>query len=101
ATASPSRTAKQEGPKPAGLIDDVLASGTNFGYRFTYVPGKADAHGIILTYTTHADPVTPGVTGDHYYFTDESDVIRSAIGKEADSGSLPIGDGALITGESR
>src|ERR1035441_4351003 len=27
--------------KCAGVIDDVLASGTKFGYRFIYVPGLA------------------------------------------------------------
>ncbi len=96
ATAETGEVDKSEVPKAAGLIDEVLAAGEKSGYRFMYTPGKRDVHGEINTYTVHADPVTPGVTGNQYYFTDESDVIRCTAGKEAGADSLPIGDAAYL-----
>ncbi len=80
----------------AGLLDEVLTSGTKSGYRFTYVAGKVSAPmvkgetGRIDDYTVHADPVTPGVTGEKHFFTDESQVIRVEMGKEANRDSPPI-----------
>lgn len=91
-SASVSEVIKRDGPNAAGLIDEMLAAGETSDYCFTYTPGKRDAHGSISTYTIHADPVTPGVSGDKYYFTDESDVIRFSISKEATADSWPIGD---------
>jgi type II secretory pathway pseudopilin PulG len=83
----------------AGLLDEILASGTKSGYRFTYAAGKVDSDGRINTYTVHANPVTPGETGDKYFFTDESGVIRRGeyddkTGKwgEANADSPPITD---------
>lgn len=87
--ASASEVVKAESAQGAGFIDDVLASGTKSSYRFTYVAGKKK-HGRIDTYTLHADPVTPGETGNHHYFTDESGVIRMDWQKEANSDSPPI-----------
>ena len=77
------------GPPPAagiptstagGLVDDVLAGdGTNLsvksGYRFRYTPGLP-SNNIINSYTFHANPDAPGTSGENYYFTDESGVIR-------------------------
>ena len=69
-----------EGANPtanaAGLIDPALASGTRSGYVFTYSPGEKDESGRVNTYTIHADPVTPGTSGNVHYFTDQSFVIR-------------------------
>jgi type II secretory pathway pseudopilin PulG len=76
----------------AGLIDEVLTSGTKSGYRFTYVAGKVDVAGMIDNYTVHADPVSPGETGDKHFFIDESGVIRMAIDKPANAESTPISD---------
>jgi len=82
---------KAASPQAAALIDEDLALGTKFGYRFTYTAGPK-GKGRINTYTIHADPVTPGVSWDNYHFIDESDVIRFAIGKEANADDLPIGE---------
>ena len=60
----------------AALIDNVLGSGIKSGYRFTYAPNTPDANGYYLGYTIHADPLTVGTTGEVYYFTDQSYVIR-------------------------
>jgi Domain of unknown function (DUF4190) len=73
----------------AGLIDDMLASGTKFGYRFTYAAGKKE-DGRIDTYTVHADPITPGETGKRFFFIDESGVIRQERDKEANAYSPPL-----------
>ncbi len=80
----------------AGLLDEILTSGTKSGYRFTYVAGEVSAPmfkgetGRIDTYAVHADPVTPGVTGDNHYFTDESGVIRMEWQKQANAHSPPL-----------
>jgi len=71
----------------ADLIDNVLASGTKTGYTFTYTPGAA-AGGIIPVYTLTASPVVAGQTGQRYFFTDQSAVIRfnvSALATESDA----------------
>ncbi len=68
----------------AGLIDEELASGTHSGYEFTYVPGKKIGTNIV-TYTVHADPLTPGKTGNTHYFIDESGVVRFASRTQADA----------------
>lgn len=74
----------------AGLIDEVLASGTKSGYFFTYTPGEKDRDGRLVGYTIHADPVKPGNTGRYHYFTDESGVIRQETGGRATKESPPI-----------
>jgi prepilin-type N-terminal cleavage/methylation domain-containing protein len=62
----------------AGLIDNVLGSGTaqacKAGYCFnlnTTVSGTVN-----VTYTLNADPQAVGSTGNRYFFTDGSAVIR-------------------------
>jgi len=62
----------------AGLIDSNLASGTKSGYAFTLpVAGTCapTATGIATTYDIKADPVSPGVTGQRYFCTDNAGVI--------------------------
>jgi hypothetical protein len=76
--------------KAAGLIDEFLASGRKSNYRFAYHPGPADSTGKITTYAVHADPIEPGKTGKMYYFTDQTCVIRTEKGKEANANSPPI-----------
>ena len=55
----------------ADLVDNELGAdpATKAGYTFTYTltSGK---------YTINANPVTVGVTGQRYFFTDQSGVIR-------------------------
>ncbi len=75
----------------AGLLDNVLASGSKSGYIFTYEAGATDASGRITAYTVRADPVTPGTTGQNHYFTDETAVIRQETEGPATKDSPPIG----------
>ena len=71
----------------AELLDENLASGRKSNYVFTYVAGPADSAGTIRTYSVHADPAEPGVSGKMYYFTDQTCVIRVEKGKEANQNS--------------
>jgi type IV pilus assembly protein PilA len=75
---SPSSTA-------ADLIDSVLAGGNKSGYTFTFSPGTSN-----LSYSITAAPSTAGVTGQRYFFTDQSGVIRANTAGAADSSSTPI-----------
>jgi hypothetical protein len=68
--------------KCAGVIDDMLASGTKLGYTFTYAPGPA-TNGRISTFTINADPAAPEDVGSDHFFTDQSGVIRRETGSPA------------------
>ena len=78
-------------PSAAGLVDSVLAAGTKSGYTFTYTPGTADASGRINSYGLTGDPSTVGTTGQNYYFTDQTAVIRQNTSATASSSDSPIG----------
>jgi len=69
----------------ADLIDSVLSSGTKSGYAFTWAAGTGN-----LSYSITAAPSTPGVTGQRYFFTDQSGVIRANTAGAATSSSTPI-----------
>jgi type IV pilus assembly protein PilA len=60
----------------AALIDNVLGSGLKSGYTFIYTPNSPDALGDYQGYTVNANPLTPGISAEVYYFTDQSYVIR-------------------------
>ncbi len=57
----------------AGMIDANLASGTKSGYTFTVTPGSGAP---IASYESTAAPVTPGTTGQRYFCSDTSGVIK-------------------------
>jgi type IV pilus assembly protein PilA len=69
----------------ADLIDSVLASGTKSGYIFTYGPASG-----FQQYSLTAAPSNPNVTGQRYFYTDQSGVIRANTSGAADSASTPI-----------
>jgi len=69
------------GSATAGLIDDVLASGSKSGYTFTAASGTAD------TFSYTVAPTTPGTSGNKYLFTDQSGVIRFVVGSAATAAS--------------
>ncbi len=73
----------------ADLIDNVLASGAKTGYTFTYTAGAA-AGGVIPVYTLTASPIVAGQTGQRYFFTDESAVIRFNISALATASDAPL-----------
>ena len=60
----------------AGLIDDLLASGSKSGYSFTYTPTLLDSTHRYNGYVVLANPITPGTTGADYYYEDETHLIR-------------------------
>ena len=57
----------------ACLIDATLAAGTKSGYTFTATAtGAAPA----VQYTANGNPTVPGQSGQRFFFTDQSGVIR-------------------------
>ena len=66
------------------FLDGDWASSKS-GYTFT-MGGDADC------YTVGADPTTPGTTGNRYFYTDCSGVIRYSTAGAADDTSTPIGE---------
>jgi type IV pilus assembly protein PilA len=74
----------------ADLIDSVLASGIKSGYTFAWTAGSTDANGNILSYNITASPSSPGVTGQRYFYTDQSGVIRADSAAAATATSTPI-----------
>jgi len=58
----------------AGLIDSNLAGGSKSGYSFTVA---CVGSGVpTVNYQSTAAPVSPGVTGQRYFCTDASGVIK-------------------------
>ncbi len=87
------------GPPPPGsqataahadMVDEVLASGIRNGYSFVYVAIDAAGNGKPTAFTVNANPVSPGQTGERYFFVDQTNVIRYALGGPANSGSTPV-----------
>ena len=68
----------------ADLIDSVLATGTKSGYTFSYTTSNN------LGYTITASPTNPGTTGQRYFYTDQSGVIRVDPAAVATSSSTPL-----------
>ena len=62
-------------PAAAGLVESVLVSGKKSGYRFSYTAAPP-VGGTIQHYTLTANPITPGATGQTFFFTDESNKIH-------------------------
>ena len=74
----------------AGLIDDILASGTRTGYIFTYTVLSTDSNGNVLDYGVNVDPVNPGVTGERHFYSDQTAVIRQNQTGSAGPSDPPI-----------
>jgi prepilin-type N-terminal cleavage/methylation domain-containing protein len=70
----------------ADLIDSALVTGQKSGYQFTYTSPTP-----YQQYSITASPITPGVTGQRYFFTDQSGVIRVNLSQIAASSDKPIG----------
>lgn len=75
---SPSSTA-------ADLIDSALMSGTKSGYKFTFTSPAP-----YQQYSITASPITGNVTGQRYFFTDQSGVIRVNLSTTASSTDNPL-----------
>jgi type IV pilus assembly protein PilA len=88
------------GPPPAGsvasaahadLIDQVLASGLRGGYQFLYTPLIPGGGTAATGFTVNANPISPGITGDWFFYLDQSNVIRQNQGSPASVSSSPLG----------
>jgi prepilin-type N-terminal cleavage/methylation domain-containing protein len=75
----------------AALLDEILTAGAKHGYTFTYAPIDSDGNGIPEAFTINADPIIPGSSGDRYFFTDQSGVIRHKKTGPATATDPPIG----------
>ena len=73
----------------ADLIDNVLAGGSKTGYTFSYTPGPV-VGGIIAVYTLTGSPIAPNQTGQRFFFTDESAVIRFNVSALATVSDAPL-----------
>jgi len=73
----------------ADLLDNVLAAGVKTGYSFVYGPGAA-SNGVVPTYSVTAGPLALNQTGNRFFYTDQSGVIRQNVGAAADVASTPI-----------
>jgi len=69
----------------ADLIDSALVTGTKSGYTFSYT-----AASTYQQYSIQAGPVNQGVTGQRYFFTDQSGVIRVNLSSPATSTDNPL-----------
>lgn len=74
----------------AVLIDDVLAQGTKAGFNVTYAPLNPDAAGKPTAFTVNAAPVNVGYSGQRYFFTDQTGVIRQSWTAPATATDVPI-----------
>ena len=85
----------------AGLIDNILGSGTKSGYNFYYVPcvtpGQPNPGNLapgpcppkIDVFQVSANPIN-GAANGNYYFTDTSGVIRQNSSSPAGPADSPI-----------
>jgi type IV pilus assembly protein PilA len=75
-------------PANACLIDDVLATATAVPGKSGYVFALTGLLGT--TYTATAAPATPGTTGQRFFFTDQTGVIRYGLSTMPTSASSPL-----------
>ena len=73
----------------AGLIDSTLAGGTKSGYTFAI--GNCSGTPSV-NYNTTAAPVSPGTTGQRYFCSDSSGVLKYDPGSTSNctSNGVPI-----------
>ncbi|HXN24536.1 MAG TPA: prepilin-type N-terminal cleavage/methylation domain-containing protein [Candidatus Dormibacteraeota bacterium] len=77
-------------PTNAILLDDVLAQGTKSGFTVTYASSNPDVNGRPTAFTVNAAPVDVGHTGNRYFFTDQTGVIRQSVSGPATVTDTPI-----------
>lgn len=72
----------------ACLIDSLLASGTKSGYSFSYA--ATSGGGVNSSYTLNADPISPGSSGQRYFYTDDTHVLRVNVTAVASPSDPPL-----------
>lgn len=66
-------------------LDTVLAiNKQKQGYRFEYAFNNSES------FYVYADPITPGRTGNRYFFVDETGVTRARTGGRAGPADTPV-----------
>ena len=62
------------------IVDNVIGKdpAVKSGYSTAYLPGAA-AGGVVNTYTLVATPLSPGVTGQRQFCSDQTGVIRYEV----------------------
>jgi type IV pilus assembly protein PilA len=86
----PPASGSQASATTADLIDSVLAGGTKSGYNIVYSPGATDASGNYDAYAVNGNPVIAGQTGQNFYYTDASAVIRFNTSVTAGASDSPL-----------
>jgi len=86
----------KENCEHAGLIENTLASGREYGYVFTYrskpstdPPAKGCLAAGAIGFSVNADPVNPSSENQHL-FIDETGFLRIEKNKPASANSPPI-----------
>jgi len=74
----------------AQLIDEVLATGVKSGYTYVYTPSPPDSSGTTGSYSLNANPLSLGITGYRFFYTDDSGVIRQNTSATATGSDTPI-----------
>jgi hypothetical protein len=69
-----------------------LSTGAKSGYTFVLAGGAPDASGVVQSYVINADPTKQDTTGIRHFFSNQSAVIRQAVGAAATAASTPIGN---------
>jgi type IV pilus assembly protein PilA len=59
------------------LLDPVVSAGTKDGFSFSYAVAGTDPQGNPNSFTVNANPLHAGTTGNRWFFSDESFVIRA------------------------
>ncbi len=77
-------------PAAADMIDSALASGIRGGYQFIYSAVDTNGDGQFDTFTINANPTSPGLTGNKYFYTDNTNIIRFSLSGPANNTSTPI-----------
>jgi type IV pilus assembly protein PilA len=64
------------------------------GYVFTYTPGSAKLKGVIQTFDCGARPVSPNVSGVHWFVINETGVLREDLNADgiADASDTALQD---------
>jgi type IV pilus assembly protein PilA len=74
-------------PTTSDLVDQMLASGIRGGYQFLYNPLIPSGSTAPTGFTVSAGPISPGITGEWYFFVDQSNTIRQAYNTPATAAS--------------
>lgn len=77
-------------PTQAGLIDSVLSSGVKNGYTYTYNVLSTDVNGNAVAFSINADPISPGVSGNRHFYSDQTSVIRENLTVSAGPSDSPL-----------